>query len=157
MFYSFDWKSLVTSSYFQTDQLQSYFSRFKLFHFKFILTAWGSALSHIRNFWTRLDDSNPNFAGVIIFVLWTIYTKAAWSSLKIHHKTFMDNIYTELYYDNIFSRSEWIPCDKDVTFVLAPNRISFFIRLAACLLPCEIFQKSIRGISRYLKGSRFIN
>ena len=76
--------------------------------------------------------------------------------MKIHRKTYMDPIYTELYYDNIsVSRSEWVPCDKEVTFVLAPNRISFFIRLGSCLLPCETFQKSIRGISRYLEGSRF--
>ena len=54
-----------------------------------------------------------------------------------------------------FRDSEGVPRDKDVTFVLAPNRISSFIRLGSCLLPCENFQKSLRGISRYLEGSRF--
>ena len=63
----------------------------------------------------------------------------------------------------VFGQSEYMSRDNAVTMVLARNRISAapcsafcFEKLYAiywldeCLLLCEVSQKSIRGISRYL-------
>ena len=79
------------------------------------------ALSYIRNVWTRLGVSNPHFWWCnYLLSLDYLYE----SSLVFNENPWITYILNFIM--TIFFRdSEWVPCDKDVTFVLAPNRISF--------------------------------
>ena len=65
----------------------------------------------------------------------------------------MDYTKTKLYYGIVFWAIGINVTYNDVTMVLALNRISALLlnySLDKCLLLCEVSQKSIRRISRYL-------